>query len=132
LNARPALALIAIAAISTGADAAAPRAVAVECEPALPVFCQNIHVSCAGPTELRTFPFKLRVASGRGWIEAGPEAADFQRQYADARIEWGHADAYVLLFPQGRPGYIKLLADGTFSFRHYPGDTGVMSYGRCQ
>jgi hypothetical protein len=132
LNARPALALIAIAALSTSTDAAAPRAVAVECEPALPVFCQNIHVGCAGPTDLRTFSFKLRVAAGRAWIEAGPEAADFQRQYSDAHVEWGDADAYVLLLPRGRSGYIKLMADGSFSFRHYPDDTGVMSYGRCQ
>ena len=124
---------IAIAAVSI-AHAAPPRAVDVdvECLPALPVFCQNIHVSCAGPTELRTFPFKLRVVPGRGWIEAAPEAADFQRQYADARIEWGEADASVILRPRDRQGYIKLAADGSFSFRHYPQDTGVMAYGRCE
>jgi membrane protein YqaA with SNARE-associated domain len=123
---------LAVAAVSISAHAAPPRALEVECVPALPVFCQNIHVSCSGPTELRTFAFKLRVISGRGWLEAGPEAADFQRQYSDARIEWGEADAYVILSPPGRQGYIKLQTDGSFSFRHYPEDIGVMSYGRCQ
>ena len=114
------------------AHAAPPPAVEVQCEPALAVFCQNIHVSCAGPTELRTFPFKLRVVSGRGWIETGPEAADFQRLYANAPAEWGERDAYVILRPNRGQGYIKLLADGSFSFRHYRDDIGIMAYGRCE
>jgi membrane protein YqaA with SNARE-associated domain len=123
---------IAIAAISI-AHAAPARTVDVQCVPALSVFCHNIHVSCAGPTDLRTFQFKLRVASDRGWIEAGRDGADFQQQYANAHIAWDNADGSVILTPRGRPGYIKLLADGRFSFRHYPDDTGgVMSYGRCE
>ena len=122
---------IAIAAISI-AHAAPPRAVEVECIPAFPVFCQNIHVSCAGPTELRTFAFKLRVVSGRGWIEAESEAADFQRLYSDARIEWSDAEGDVILRPREGPGYIKLQADGRFSFRHYPESAGIMAHGRCQ
>jgi hypothetical protein len=130
---RPTLAIAALAAVVGSASAAPPRALDVQCEPAVPVFCRNIHVGCAGPTELRTFPFKLRVASERGWIEAGPDGADFQQHYADARVEWDEAEGYVILWPRGRPGYIKRLADGRFSFRHYPDATGgVMSYGRCE
>ena len=122
---------VAIAAVSI-AHAAPPRAVDVECTPAFPVFCHNIHVSCAGPTELKTFPFKLRVRSDRAWIEAAPDAADFVRLYSDARIERGDAEGYIILRPAGGPGYIKLLADGRFSFRHYPESTGIMAHGRCE
>ena len=122
---------IAIAAVSI-AHAAPAAAVEVDCVPTFSVFCHNIHVSCAGPTELRTFPFKLRVVSGRAWIEADPAAADFQRLYSDARLEWDNAEGYVILRPQQGPGYIKLLADGRFSFRHYRESTGIMAHGRCQ
>ena len=38
---------------------------------------------------------------------------------------------YVILRPQGRAGYIKLLANGKYSFRHYSQDVGIMSYGQC-
>ena len=132
MNRNGKFAFIAIAAVSCSAYSAPPRAVDVECEPALPVFCQNIHVSCAGPTELRTFAFRLRVVSGKGWIEAEPGAAEFQLLYSDARIEWSEAQGDVILRPREGPGYIKLQADGRFSFRHYPQSIGIMAYGRCQ
>jgi hypothetical protein len=108
------------------------QAVAVDCEPALPVFCTNIHVACSGRTEVRTFPFKLRANSSRGWIESASDASAIQKPYENGSVDWGKEGTYVILRPQGREGYIKLLANGKYSFRHYSQDTGIMSHGHCR
>lgn len=122
-----------------GAGPAAPDAVArlqqagaVACEPLLPVFCGNIHVSCAGPSTIKSFPFNLRAAGARGTIESGVDAADVAAPYAAARVEWGDAAAYVIFWPAQGGGYVKLLADGSYSFRHYGSAGALMSRGQCR
>ena len=101
----------------------------VHCAPALPHFCANIHVSCAGRTEQPTFPFRLRARGKLGAIEAAPAA--IAAQYANARATWSE-DGAVILRPREGPGYIKLQTDGRYSFRHYVGEAGIMSHGRCE
>lgn len=103
----------------------------VVCEPSLPLFCSNIHVACAGPSSIRSFPFRLRAAGTRGALESGTDAADVTAPYAAARVEWGEATAYVILRPQQGNGYVKLLADGSYSFRHYGSSGALMSRGKC-
>lgn len=107
------------------------RALAVHCQPALPFFCANIHVSCSGRTELRTFAFELKAQSDRGGIESAAGSAGIQALYEDGRVDWDPEAAYVILRARGTRGYIKLLADGRYSFRHYAQDTGLMSHGHC-
>lgn len=109
--------------------AAAPAGhIAVACAPALPYFCANVHVSCSGRTDLPTFAFRLHAQDGRGWIEAGTHA--LREQYRDARVD--RDEDAVILRPRHGAGYIRLLADGRYSLRHYAGDTGIMSYGHCR
>ncbi len=122
-----------------GASPAAPDAVArlqqagtVACEPLLPVFCGNIHVSCAGPSTIKSFPFKLRATGARGTVESGVDTADVAAPYAAARVEWGDAAAYVIFWPAQGGGYVKLLADGSYSFRHYGSSGALMSRGECR
>jgi hypothetical protein len=100
----------------------------VSCQPALPFFCGNIHVACSGLTTTRTFAFRLRVAGADGWIES---ASDIGALYAPGRVEQDPEGAYLILRPRQGGGYIKLLADGSYSFRHYARDAATMSYGRC-
>jgi hypothetical protein len=107
------------------------RAVEVDCQPALPFFCRNIHVACSGRTEVRTFPFTLRVNSSRGWIESTSDASGIWKPYENASVDWGKDGTYVILRPQGREGYIRLLANGKYSLRHYSQDVGIMSHGQC-
>jgi hypothetical protein len=107
------------------------QAVEVDCQPALPYFCGNIHVACSGRTEIRTFPFTLRANSSRGWIESKSDTSGIRKSYENGSVDWGKDGTYVILRPQGRAGYIKLLANGKYSFRHYSQDTGIMSYGSC-
>ena len=118
--------------VSRTATSLRAQAVAVDCEPALPFFCRNIHVACSGRTEVRTFPFRLRADSSRGWIESTSETFAMQKPYEDGSVDWGKEGTYVILRPQGREGYIKLLANGKYSFRHYVQEVGVMSHGRCR
>lgn len=107
------------------------RAVAVHCKPALPFFCTNIHVSCSGRTELQTFAFELKAQSDRGSIESAADSAGIQALYESGRVHWDPEAAYVILRARGTRGYIKLLADGRYSFRHYAQDGGLMSHGHC-
>jgi hypothetical protein len=103
----------------------------VSCQPSLPFFCSNVHVSCSGQTSIETFPFKLRATLTQGTIESAHETEAFRMQYENGRVEWDRGGTYVILLPRLTNGYIKLLSDDTYSFRHYSQHGGVMSIGRC-
>lgn len=103
----------------------------VSCQPSLPVFCSNIHVSCSGPSSVRTFPFKLGATRTHGSIESIADTAGIAEQYENGRVEWHNDDAYIILRPHQANGYIKMLADGSYSFRHYAQHAGTMSRGHC-
>ena len=104
----------------------------VSCKPILPFFCANMHVSCAGQTAIETFAFKLRATRTHGSIDSAPETESLRRQFENGRVDWDSAGAYVVLHSsQMNSGYIKLNADGTYNFRFYPLNDGVMSLGRC-
>ena len=103
----------------------------VSCRPALPFFCGNMHVSCAGLTSIATFPFKLRATAVLGTIEAAPGTESLRGAYENGRVEWDPAGTYVIVLPSGGGGYVKLLADGSYSFRHYAQHGAAMSLGHC-
>ncbi|MDH4093177.1 MAG: hypothetical protein OEV81_00145 [Betaproteobacteria bacterium] len=103
----------------------------VSCRSEEPFFCENVHVRCAGRTAVQTFPFVLRATAGS--VTLVTEAPEFQRQYENADLEWAGDGSYILLQPKGVQGYVKLLADGKYVFRHYlQQGVGVMSLGRCR
>ena len=103
----------------------------VSCQPTLPAFCSNMHVSCSGQTPINTFPFKLRANLSHGSIESEPEPEGLQLHYENGRVEWDREGMYVIVLPRLASGYIKMLSDGTYSFRHYSQHIGVMSIGHC-
>jgi hypothetical protein len=102
----------------------------VSCRSPEPFFCENVHVRCAGRTSVPAEPFVLRAAAGS--VELASEAPEVQRTYRGARVEWDGEGTYVLLLPRQANGYVKLLADGKYVFRHYIGSLGVMSLGTCR
>lgn len=138
--ARAILALLVFASASAAAQhegnrnaaATLARTGEVSCEPSLPVFCANIHVSCSGRSSIPTFPFKLRASGTRGWIESDADTAGIAQQYENGRLEWDADAASVILRPHQSPGYIKLLADGSYSLRLYSSHAATMSLGRCR
>jgi hypothetical protein len=103
----------------------------VACQPALPYFCSNLHVACAGQTSMKAFAFKLKSVQAQGTIESAPDPDNVLLQYDNGRIEWDRDGAYALLIPPQGSGYIKLLSDGSYSVRHYAPRGAVMSIGRC-
>ena len=124
---------------AAGATGAPPTVVAklaqtgeVSCRPALPFFCDNIHVSCSGQTLRPAFAFTLRAGPTSGSIDATADAAEIALPYANARVEWGGAGEAVILFAQRGGGYIRLLDDGSYSLRHYLPQGGIMSRGHCE
>jgi hypothetical protein len=131
--------LVVIGSPGFATEGAAPQTAMAElartgqvfCRPSQPYFCSNMHVSCSGQTSIETFSFTLKANRSRGTIEPASGTESLATQYADGRIEWEPEGQYVILLPRRMRGYIKLLADGTYSFRHYAQDAGVMSIGRC-
>ncbi len=104
---------------------------AVTCEPTGRFFCRNIHVSCSGRSAIPTFPFKLEVDGEVGRITSDSDASGIVDRYRDATVRWTSDGAYIILRPRGDNGYVKLLAPGSYSFRHYSRGVGLMSRGRC-
>lgn len=104
----------------------------VSCQPTLPFFCSNMHVSCAGLTSIATFRFKLRATGVAGTIESAPGTESVRAPYENGGVEWDPAGAYVIVLPRTGGGYIKLFADGGYSFRHYAQHGAAMSLGRCE
>lgn len=115
----------------TGALSDLKREGRIACQPAIPYFCANVHVSCTGRTSVPTFPFRLRVTPA-GVALDGPAAAEiFVEQYSDAQVEWSNDGQYVILSPARSRGYIKIFHDGRYVFRHYQHNEGFMSLGLC-
>ena len=90
-----------------------------------------MHVRCSGRTSVATFAFKLRTKAGTSTVDLLTSSEEFQQRYANANVEWDKDGGYVLLTPQAAKGYVKLLADGNYVFRHYINGAGVMSLGHC-
>jgi len=104
----------------------------LSCRPTLPYFCENMHVRCSGRTSVPTFAFVLPTVGSTGALELTTTAEEFQRQYENANVEWDQDGGYLMLWPKATNGYVKLLADGKYVFRHYIQSRGVMSLGHCK
>ena len=93
--------------------------IALNCTPALPFYCRNIHVGCAGRTRVQTEAFTVsdyQVLFDGGEIWQIRTTAD-----RDARILW-HND---------HQDWIRLEADGRFSLRRYA-PRAMMTRGMCR
>ena len=138
LAARVGASSLLLAVASAGAGAQARDAVSelkhkghVACEPSVPYFCANLHVSCAGRTSAPTFSFSLRITPTGGALGAPASAQAFVEAYAGGSVDWSSDGQHVIVRPAQSRGYIKLFRDGSYVFRHYPRDEGVMSLGSC-
>jgi hypothetical protein len=91
-----------------------------------------MHVRCAGQTAVATFPFKLRFAPASNTVALLTQDEENGSNYTDASSEWAQDGSYLLLLPPNAGGYVKLLGDGKYVFRHYISGRGVMSLGHCR
>jgi hypothetical protein len=108
--------------------------VQVSCQPSQAFFCGNMHVSCAGKTNVATFPFTLSVKGKEVQMMAPSHLEVFNRLYGGSQIEWGTDALYGVISPVGSAGYIKIFENGNYVFRYYPSQQadGIMSLGKCE
>ena len=106
----------------------------VSCQPSQAFFCGNMHVSCAGKTNVATFPFTLSVKGKEVQMMAPSHLEVFNRLYGGSQIEWGTDALYGVITPVGSTGYIKIFENGNYVFRYYPSQQadGIMSLGKCE
>ena len=95
----------------------------LHCTPALPNFCANIHVGCAGRSRLKTSAFdvvfhkgraSVTFANGTGWAAAVSGSG-----------------RNTLLRQTGTQSWIRVESDLRFSQRMYRKGEALMAYGTC-
>jgi hypothetical protein len=108
--------------------------VQVSCQPSQAFFCGNMHVSCAGKTNVQTFPFTLRTSGKTVELIAATGFEVFNQLYLDSQVQWGVDALYAVLTPVDSTGYIKIFQNGNYVFRYYPSkqSDGIMSLGKCE
>ena len=106
----------------------------VTCQPAQAFFCTNMHVSCAGKTNVPTFPFTLRARGKTVELSAPTGFEVFNQLYVASQVQWGVEALYAVVTPVDSAGYIKIFQNGNYVFRYYPSkqSDGIMSLGKCE
>ena len=95
-----------------------------DCQPARPVFCRNIHVACAGRTDIPTVPFRVSIDGARARVDFdGPESS------VQGRVA-GSGDLVIRL--DDSRSWIRIQPDGRYSHRIYRKDGAAMSQGTCR
>ena len=108
--------------------------VQVTCQPGQAFFCTNMHVSCAGKTNVPTFPFTLQVRRVTVELIAPTGFELFNQLYLASQVQWGIDALYAVVTPVDSTGYIKIFHNGNYVFRYYPSkqSDGIMSLGKCE
>ena len=100
----------------------------LDCAPALPKFCANIHVGCAGRSRIETWPFRLVFNDTSVLHREG-----FDPVHLD--VTFGEQDA-VFRLPGSRDWIRILLSDGKdrmiFSQRICRNGQALMTRGTCR
>ena len=108
--------------------------VQVTCQPSQAFFCTNMHVSCAGKTNVPTFLFTLRVMGKTVELIAPTGFEVFNQLYLASQVQWGTDALYAVVSPIDSTGYIKIFQNGNYVLRYYPSkqSDGIMSLGKCE
>ena len=96
----------------------------LSCTPALPNFCANVHVGCAGRSKLRTSGFDVLVHKGRASVTFS-NGTGWVAKTARSR-------GALILRRHGDQGWIRIETDGRFSQRIYVKGAALMAYGTCR
>lgn len=112
-----------IAAALAAFGGAAEAGERLRCTPWLPVFCENLHVSCSGRTKVKTEAFSV------SW------SGNFARLSFDGGAVWeGRAEGEepVLRPAEGRDWVKVRRGGGPFSHRMHRRGKALMSIGTCE
>jgi len=94
------------------------------CVPLFPVFCANVHVSCAGRSAVETHPFTVRISRAGTVIEV-----EGQDAYP---VSTAMSRSGVVLRPELTRDWVRIDPEMNFSQRIYRGGTALMSIGTCK
>ena len=103
----------------------------LRCEPALPFFCKNIHIGCAGRTRMETGPFKILLSGDS-------QAIVIQEKTAwSGDLTVGEDGRSFVVRLTGKRDWIKVEGSKTsptlrYSERLYTQRGPVMSRGTCE
>lgn len=108
-----------------GGVAAHPlQAQVLDCQPALPFYCANIHVGCSGKSRLATAQITLLFHSNGVEVSMGS---------ADWLARASRHNGYIVLRPlEGGRDWIRLQRNGQFSQRIYRFGGALMTRGKCK
>ena len=108
----------------------------VRCQPALKVYCKNVHVACAGrsakPTRALMVAPTQRIT--RFQLHHSQPSARIEEASATQVLAHGSCDAGgqgLVLRAGSRKGYVKILANGRCAERTYRFGPALMAYGQC-
>ena len=108
--------------------AQADVAVWLECRPALPFYCANIHVGCAGRSRVPTAPFTLAFADG---------ATIHRDREVPQAASVTHSTSGTVVRPDGSLDWIRVQVTKdkesfAFSQRIYQKGRALMTHGTCR
>lgn len=113
-----------LAALLLLAAGAAAAEEGLRCAPMFPVFCENVHVACAGRTRQPAPAFTVLPSGERAAVAfAGGEVWDA----AASRSRSG-----LVLRPAGSPDWLRIAPDGRFSLRRHRQGRALMATGACR
>lgn len=114
-------------AITWAGAAASDGAIWLECRPALPNYCANIHIGCAGRSNVPTEPFKLSFED-KGVLHRADDPPQ------SLGIVWSNRDA--VFRSEGSRDWIRVQFgtkdEHLFSERIYRGAKALMTHGVCE
>jgi len=106
---------------------------AVTCQPTLDHFCRNIHVGCSGRSSIPSFTFDVTISGDRASLkQKTPVESPQGPPPRSGPVSWADGNGYAIVWLRPTPDYLKIVADGSYIFRHYSGGTAYMSYGKCR
>jgi len=101
------------------------------CVPTLSYFCSNIHIGCAGQSNLRTWSFTLTMNGATGQMAPSHDQSTSNNDELtrDGEIvRAGDLESLILFLSPGKD-YVKVSSTGKFNFRHYTRGGALMTYG---
>jgi len=104
----------------------------VNCRPALPNFCRNIHAGCSGRSTIATAPFSVELKGDIATLTYAPGKSQVADLPSSGPLEVSEDLSYALVRLRPEADYLRIEADGRYNIRIYRRGTAYMSRGVCE
>ena len=108
------------------------RGESLSCESAYRVFCANIHVFCAGHSEIRARDLSIAVEDGIAALTPTEPRDGDGVAPRSGPATFDEDAGYLLVRFEPEKGYFKVEADGRYSHRIYRRGRALMARGTCK